>query len=380
MKSDEKDNEPNVGSDSNEMVFYSNGSTFSPVIVLQGEAIVTWTWDDNTTSNSTKPIKEYGSDDLRKNSLKVNPWNAVRRINIGYDALDGGSVNIELVPDQKVSSVENLNLVAPYLKEWCSSYNNLTSLDFSNFTNLETIECYNSLTLKNVNLSNTPKLKRVCFEDNDLLNLDMRECYSLEDIRGAMNNFSTVVFPTHSEKLWHICIRDSPISNPYLFSDLSKFPMISQLWIPNINQQGEFKLPKSNYDGNCSIWGWSNKYSSMDLRGSFQNRDLDGYVNMSFNELTRVEIAGCSQIKELNLQNNKLEPETIDYILKQVDDFGTSNGTLDLRQNKPPTAVGLTYKTNLEKRGWKIAIDKIITGKLEHEIYILYNQQYKPIQ
>lgn len=363
---EDKVNPNKVLIDPDEIIFYSNASIFSPVIVLQGNATVTWTWADSTTSNSTAPIKNYGSTQLRKNSLKVTPWSALQRINIGYDGLDGGSKDIEFVADQNVSSVENLYLVAPYLKVWCSSYNNIDSLDFNNFINLETIECFNSISLKHVQLSNTPKLKRVCFEDNDLLELDMRDCNSLEDFRGAMNNFRTVVFPTHSEKIWHLCIHDNLTINDHLFNNLRQFQMITHLWIQDTNQHGVLVMPKSNYNGECSIWGWNNKYSAIDLRGAYQNGNLNGYVNMSFNELTRVDISGCIQINELYLQNNKLSSEAIDHVLKQVDDFGTSNGTIDLRHNKPPTATGLTYKTNLEKRGWIVNTDEVITGNIQN--------------
>jgi len=86
-----------------EIIFYSNGSIFSPVIVIEGEAQILWTWDDDSTSNSFTPIKDYGSSKLRKNTLKVTPWSAVRRINIGYDAEEGGSPDIELVQNQFVA-------------------------------------------------------------------------------------------------------------------------------------------------------------------------------------------------------------------------------------------------------------------------------------
>jgi hypothetical protein len=151
-----------------EIIFYSNDTIFSPVIIVEGDAQILWTFDDGTYSNSTTPVKDYGSAQLRKNTLKVTPWSAVRRINIGYDANDGGSTEIEFVKNQSVSMVENIQLVAPYLKEWCSSYSRLTSLDFTDFTNLEVIECYLCTSLVSVNLTNTPKLKRSCFVVNSL--------------------------------------------------------------------------------------------------------------------------------------------------------------------------------------------------------------------
>ena len=71
---------------SDEIIFYSTKDVFAPLITLSGKASVRWTWDDNTTDTITNPVKNYGSDGLRKNYLKVTPWSALQMINIGYDA------------------------------------------------------------------------------------------------------------------------------------------------------------------------------------------------------------------------------------------------------------------------------------------------------
>src|SRR5665648_543413 len=344
-----------------EIIFYSNGSTFAPVIVLQADAEVIWTWADNTTSTSLTPTKDYGSAQLRQNRLKVTPWSALRRINIGYDAGDGGTNTIEFVNDQHISLVENLNLVAPYLKEWCSSYNDLISLDLSNFINIETIECYLSRSLQNVNLLNTPKLRRACFEDNNLLSLDLSDCSSLEDLRGAVNNYSTLTFPNQSDNAWHLCLRDNPqITNQHLINDISPFPKIAELWIWNSNQQGDLIILKTNPTRTVSINAYNNHFSSIDFRGSLLNVNAGGSVNLRYNELTTVDISGCIQIKKLDLSHNMLNSEAIDQILKQVDEYGTTNGTIDLRYNQPPTNIRLVSKTNLESRGWIVNTDIVI--------------------
>src|SRR5665648_26205 len=340
-----------------EIIFYSNGSTFAPVIVLQADAEVIWTWADNTTSTSLTPTKDYGSAQLRQNRLKVTPWSALRRINIGYDAGDGGTNTIEFVNDQHISLVENLNLVAPYLKEWCSSYNDLISLDLSNFINIETIECYLSRSLQNVNLLNTPKLRRACFEDNNLLSLDLSDCSSLEDLRGAVNNYSTLTFPNQSDNAWHLCLRDNPqITNQHLINDLSPFPKIAELWIWNSNQQGDLIILKTNPTRTVSINAYNNHFSSIDFRGSLLNVNAGGIVDLRYNELTTVDISGCIQIKKLDLSHNMLNSEAIDQILKQVDEYGT----IDLRYNQPPTNIRLVSKTNLESRGWIVNTDIVI--------------------
>ena len=133
-----------------EIIFNSNGRFFSPLITIHGNATVQWTFDDNTTSSLLNPSKDYGSEGMRANRLKVTPWSAIRSINIGYDASDGGSQLIPFVENQFISKIENLNLAAPYLELWCSSYNNLDSLNFDNFINSKTIECFHSNTVQKV--------------------------------------------------------------------------------------------------------------------------------------------------------------------------------------------------------------------------------------
>jgi hypothetical protein len=97
------------------IVFTTEGSTFAPVITVTGNPTIRWVWADGTTSSSPTPNKDYGSPGRRLNRLYVTPWSAVQRINIGYDAGDGGSYDIEYVPDQHVSAVQGLHHVAPYL-------------------------------------------------------------------------------------------------------------------------------------------------------------------------------------------------------------------------------------------------------------------------
>ena len=343
-----------------EIIFYSNGSVFSPVVVLQADAEILWTWDDNTTSNSASPVKDYGTEQVRKNTLKVTPWSAVRRINIGYDAQDGGSTEIEFVDKQYVSMVENLHLVAPYLKEWCSSYNTITSLDFTNFVNLETIECFLCQSLQNVNLTNTFQLKRICFEVNSLLNLDISDSNVLEQVRASSNKFTNIILPETTENIWHMCTRDNPqLINQNLFNDLSNYPNMADLFIWASNQTGELIIPKTHPSRWVGIRAYDNQYTSIDLRGALQNPLESGYVDMHNNKLTKVEIAGCHQIKYLDLSQNLLSAETVDHVLKQIDEFGPTitPRTVNLSNNQPPTEQGLIYKNNLEAKQWNVIVD-----------------------
>ncbi|MBL7969388.1 MAG: Ig-like domain-containing protein [Prolixibacteraceae bacterium] len=347
-----------VNSSANEIIFHSNGATFSPVITLQGEAEILWTWADNTTSTSLSPVKNYGSAQLRTNRLKVTPWSALKRINIGYDAEDGGSNAIELVPNQNVSLVENLSLASNSLKEWCSSYNPLQSLDFSNFTNLETIECYGASYLSQVNLSNTINLKRICLELTSLQALDLSDCNALEDLRAAINKYPDLILPANKEKIWHLCTRDNPqMVNVRYFNNMSAYPLLGDLFIWNMNQEGELIIPNTSSTRKVEIHGYDNRYSAINFSGALKNTQAIGIIEMQNNVIEEVNISGCIQITSLNLWKNKLQTDDIDKILKEIDSFGTSNGRINLRFNAPPSFTGLIHKANLANRGWTIETD-----------------------
>ncbi|WP_010680984.1 hypothetical protein [Acetivibrio cellulolyticus] len=347
------------------ITFITEGSSFAPVIQVTGNAQITWTFADGTTSSSNSPVKDYGSAGTRAANLVVTPWSAVTHINIGYDAGDGGASSIEFVPDQHVSSVYNLSVVAPYLRQWCSSYNQLTSLDFSNFTQLDTIECFLSQSLRSVNLTNTPELKRACFEDCNLLTLDLSQSPKLEDLRGAVNQNPTINFGSVGENIWHICVRDNPqYTNQYLFEDMSQFPNIAELFIWNDNQAGSIRIPSSSKDRDVGFLAAGNHYTSLNLQGALQLSSSVATVDFSYNLLESVDLTGCSQINNLNLRNNQLSSSEADEILAALDNLGRSRDNVpswaelyvDISQggNQQPSQAGYASALSLSGKGWTV--------------------------
>ncbi len=338
-----------------EITFTTTGSSFSPVITVTGNPEILWTWDDGTTSSSTNPTKDYLLADIRINKLKVTPWSAIVRINIGYDANDGGDINIELVPAQNVSSVSGLELVSNYLQQWCSSYNTIDILNFNNFINLDTIECFNA-NIGTLNINNTPKLKRLCVESAGLNSLDLSGCPNLEDLRGAGNKYTTIDFGNIGSKLWHLCINNNPqLTNTTLFQDATQFQNVTEFFIWNINQSGSFSLhiTQTSY---ISIFADSNNYTSLDLSGAFLKGSDSAAIVFRNNQLNNVNISGCVQITNLNLNNNNLNTNTVDNILNTLDLLGRLDGTVDLRNNSPPT-LGLEAITNLNNKNWLVYTD-----------------------
>jgi Leucine-rich repeat (LRR) protein len=338
-----------------EIIFQSEGNTFSPLIQLKAPATVLWNFADGTTSSSLNPIKSYGSSATRINRLSVIPWSAVKMINIGYDAGDGGSNAIPFVTDQHVSKVSNLSLVKDYLEVWCSSYNLIDTLIFDDFVVLDSVECFLSQSTRHVSLRNTPSLTRLCLEDNNLSTLDISECTALADLRGAVNAYPTLTFSNSAEEVWHICIRDNPqLTNDSLFAHIERFPNITELYIWNDNQKGTFKMTPQNVSPSMQLYADGNHYSRLQLKGSLTNASGYAWVRFEGNMLQSVDVEGCVQIREMYLRNNQLVSDSVDKVLYQLDQLGTSYRYVDLRGNWPPTAAGAGYKASLEAKHWTV--------------------------
>ncbi len=353
------------------MTFTTEGADFAPVLVVEGTPKIVWTWSDGATSDSATPKKSFGSEATRSHSLQVTPWNAIRRINLGYDAGDGGSDRIERVPDQFVSAVAGLDLVAPTLGQWCSSYNRIAALDFSNFVQLDTIECFLSRRLKRVKLTNTPKLRRACFEDCDLESLDLSQSPQLEDLRGAQNAFAAIDFGRTGAHVWHVCVRDNPqMTDQALFADMGRFPAISELFIWNDNQSGSLRLPATSPNRHVALLADGNHYASVDLTGALRNAESAATISFRNNQLTSFTIAGCVQITELALEQNRLISERVDSLLTTLDALGrgrenTPSETplkVDLRGNAAPGPAGRAAAAKLAAKGWTIATESGTVG------------------
>ena len=224
------------------ITFITTGSSFSPIITVTGNPTIQWIFGDNSTSNSTSPTVNFGSVMTRVNTLTVTPWSAVTKINIGYDGSDGGvtpsSDTIAYLTKQNVIDVIGLENVAPYLKVWASNNNPITALDFSNFTALNTIECFYCTSLTTIGLHNVPSLTRLCLEHCNISYLDLSEIPSLDDLRAARQRSLTytINWGTIGAHMWHICVRDNKQMTDTL--PLSQFPLLRQFYNWNDNQNG----------------------------------------------------------------------------------------------------------------------------------------------
>ncbi len=338
------------------ITFVTNGSSFSPIITVTGNPTIQWIFGDGSTSNSTSPNVNFSSARTRVNTLVVTPWSAVTKINIGYDGSDGGvtpsSNTIAYLAKQNVIDVSGLENVALYLQVWASSHNPITSLNFSNFTALETIECFYCTSLATIGLYNVPSLTRLCIESCNISYLDLSEVPSLADLRGARQGSSTytINWGTTGTNIWHICVRDNKQMTNTL--PLSQFPLLRQFYNWNDNQKGTLYPTSTNLK---DVESSNNHYSAAVFSDCFP-AGRNAVVNIYDNNLTSLDISNDPGLTNLDVHNNFLNQETIDRTLQTLDSYKTQNGHLDLTGNAAPSIIGIEHANNLTSRGWNIRI------------------------
>jgi hypothetical protein len=369
-----------------EVIFTSSNATFAPVLSVKPGATIEWHFADGTTNNSAKPFKTYKDPAIRQNRLRIIPWSALTGVNLGYDGADGGSSSIEHVPPQGVINIKNMDLMAPYVRQWCSSYNQIPSLNFDNFINLDTLECYHATSLTSVSLHNTPSLRRVCFESCELASLDVSESPNLKDFRSALNRNTSISFGNVGEHIWHLCLRDNPQFVQIL--PIRQFTGMQELLIWNDNQSG----PLNNSSHKLTYVDISNnKYTSVDLT---KNPNLIT-CNCSYNHLTTLvltqclklttlkcthnnlaslDISSCKALTHIDAHHNLLTQWAVDEILATLATAKQSGGTCILTSNNPPSSKGLYYRDVLISRGWTVNVSSELSNIEWYLHDILYDK------
>jgi hypothetical protein len=288
-------------------------------------------------------------------TLKVTPWSALRTIDLGYDGGDGGVLDLEKFSrdGQHVTSVVHLALAKEGLKVWCSSHNpSLKSLDFGGFASLETVESYFGWEedggLVSIGLEGAASLKRLCLENNDLASLDISDCVELEDLRGAMNAYTSISWPNSMLNLWHVCVRDNP-----QFAEnvpVGSMPAIRECYLWNDSQSGEFAPSSSDL---VDVQIYDNKFTSINLAGArfgTGSQFLDASESAS---VVSVRV-GSSGVRDLVLSNDGLATAAIAALLSDLNASGVEYGSLNLAGNPGDPEMTSAAYLALVGKGWTI--------------------------
>lgn len=334
------------------ITFTTCGATFAPIITVTGTSIISWVFGDGSTSNSTMPNVTFENATIRTNKLVVTPWSSVTSINIGYDHIDDGSRTIQDLEQQNVTAVSGLEVVAPYLQIWASNYNPIATLDFSNFTALNTVECYGCRELSSITLHNVPVLSRLCVENANLTSLNLSEAPALADLRASNqgNSAFTINWGTIGTNIWHICIWKNPGMDNV---PLDQFPILRDYYNRGNNQTGALAPISTNLR---KVLAHNNHYTSAFFPGSFP-AGRNASVDLHNNNLTRLDISNDPGLISLDICNNSLNETAVDEILQTLDSYETTNGTLYMTGNSCPSIAGRIYANNLVARGWMVTIE-----------------------
>ena len=102
-----------------------------------------------------------------------------------------------------------------------------------------------------------------------------------------------------------------------------------------------------------SLVCYLNSITSLDLSGL---PDLN-YLSSESNLLTSIDLSANPLLATIYLQDNSMDAAAVDAVLIAVNAFGTSGGTIDIRNNAAPTAAGVVAKNALAGRLWTIFTD-----------------------
>ena len=208
-----------------------------------------------------------------------------------------------------------------------------------------------------VRATDLPNLMRACFEDCDLLELDLSGNPNLRDLRGALNSYTNISMGRGTGPLiWHWCTRDNPQLTQSFQDIMTNFFALQELFIWNDNQHGTFSTGSTSL---TEVIAYNNHYTGGTVSGQthltrceFQNNILTNFV-----------LTGCPALQYLDLHNNRLTAQALDAILGELVASSSSLIQADLTQNPyPPTALGLTHYSNLTTRGASVAIDWLTKG------------------
>ena len=210
-----------------------------------------------------------------------------------------------------ISSLTGINLLT-YLTTLNCSYNNLTSLNVSSLTRLQTLRCNNNKlpyvydlpaslqylycggnqfttwvvnnhsSLKTLDVSNTPTLTSLNCNSNALTSLTISGCTALNTISCDNNQFTSL--PTLPSSLETLYCRGNKLTS-----------------LPTLPNSLKYLLCGGNNFTTLSLTGYTN-LKQLDISNSTSLTTLNCYNN----GLTTLNVSGCSALSTLSCYNNYL--------------------------------------------------------------------------
>jgi len=342
----------------------TTGESFNPTVELRAgsAATVSWQVEGGAAVTGTSPTMRFGSARTRRVRMTVeedgaDALDAVVTFNLGFHHQDdAGKYNMGARHDkagQEVTLVENVSRLTG-LRRFAAANTRLGgSLDFTGCSRLQYIECFKT-DVRSVDLTGCTSLIRLVVERADLTILDLNPvAANLRDLRGAVQQGGTLTFTPLTAPLaavYHFCVVEQAVVNHPAPAQL---PVVEEHWDRVTGRSGALTSASTAIR---SLLTSGNQYATADLTNQFP-AGRDATLDASSNNLTAVNLSGCSGLRDINLSKNSLDPAAVDGILTLVASWGTRDGTLDLSANSLPSTVGAASRDKLTARGWKVITD-----------------------
>jgi Leucine-rich repeat (LRR) protein len=180
-------------------------------------------------------------------------------------------------------------------------YNQLTVLDVSGCTSLESLDCYNNQ-LTSLNVSGCSALQHLNCESNQLTALNVSGCTALQTLVCAYNRLTALDVSQCPALTYLNCS-----SNQLTSLDVTKCPALQELWCHG-NQ-----LTALNVSG-CTaltyLHCYNNQLTSLDVSQCTALQDL----SCSDNKLTSLNVSGCTALQTLYCNDNHLTATALNTV------------------------------------------------------------------
>lgn len=346
------------------------------------DAIVTIDYDDGTApaeiaitgatagSSVNRVFDSYTFADAQTShdvTVVVSPWSALKVLNLGFIAADGGNDTngngldlIALHPAEPntggvawtewirshvgtVTAVSGLS-AATDLYAVCCDYQALTEIDLSGCDRLKTLEAYTAQ-IKKTNFAGCSSLVRCSIENTgaryswrvvngnrvEEASLDLADCAALRDIRGSADDHDLLkLHPGALATLWHLCKWGNPhfthvqIGNEAPGKlDPTRFAVLRQIWLGGSPVLGALVINNGVTD---SIWGENCGITSVDCRGQAQLTTLQAWGD----PITSIDITGCTALFELSFNSTLITEQNRESFVATIETLtGLRNVRID---------------------------------------------------
>ena len=192
-------------------------------------------------------------------------------------------------------NITNLKGIEYFTGLWAIYWNNgqLTSLDVSNCTELETLKCDGNQ-LTELNVTNNTALTELWCEGNQLTSLDVSNCTELEKLKCSVNQLTELDVTNNTALIWLECYK-----NQLTELDVTKNTALKTLDCC-LNQLTELDVTK-----NTALTGLECKKNQLTELDVTKNTALKG-LGCGGNQLTELDVTNNTALESLSCWTNQL--------------------------------------------------------------------------